>query len=601
MSPRQVLTIPDVPPTLLTQSAGDARYLTPAAAAAAYLPLTGGTLTGNLLVNPGNTYNLGASGSGRWGTVYGERVDVAQYLALGTNPATAGLIRSTYDFGFEWKNNDGTQNAFLKFGAASGSPNYLNFGYAGVGKFVISGPTGNVGVGVTPPAWGPSQRAIQIGQAGALVSNTTDTTIEIKSNSYMDGTNNRAIVTGIGKVYSVSPSSGFSWYHQPSVAAGAVQTVFTRHMFLDNNGTLVMTPEANMPSFVTSYLAAVGDAPVGTDWNAGLAQLKVGGLGVVWANAGNGGDPNSGTAALVHNARYAGAGITLINTGRCGFFQIGFNGVHRWYTSASGNAGTVPALTQHMELGATGMLNLSPDAGVRALTANGEVIVGGGKSIMLAEATNNYYVGWRSGATGVMTMSYWGGDTGVTIDTGGIFKGTQFQAISGNHLYLKTPTSYVFLDAGGNVLMGERDNTCHWGYSDHRWVALYATTGTIQTSSVEAKTDIAPLDPAACASAVLETDWTSFAYLDPVAPGRDAETDDRAWDEQQALYQRQVVETAHTRRQNGYILGSPDHRVHDLFGLADRKSKNNGADLAVVACALQDALKRIAQLEATRA
>ena len=64
MSPRQVLTIPDVPPTLLTQSAGDARYLTPAAAAAAYLPLTGGTLTGNLLVNPGNTYNLGASGSG---------------------------------------------------------------------------------------------------------------------------------------------------------------------------------------------------------------------------------------------------------------------------------------------------------------------------------------------------------------------------------------------------------------------------------------------------------------------------------------------------------------------------------------------------------
>src|SRR5262245_5437104 len=42
---RQVLTIPDVPSTLLTQSAGDARYL----------PLTGGALTGPVtMTSPSN-------------------------------------------------------------------------------------------------------------------------------------------------------------------------------------------------------------------------------------------------------------------------------------------------------------------------------------------------------------------------------------------------------------------------------------------------------------------------------------------------------------------------------------------------------------------
>src|SRR4029450_12658726 len=135
---RQILTLPDVPaPPLLTQTTGDARYLQPATAAATYLPLAGGALTGNLLVNPGTTYNLGASGSGRWLTVYSERGDFAQYLALGTNPATAGLIRSTYDFGFEWRNNDASQNAFFKFGLAGASHNHLIFGYGGTAKFYV--------------------------------------------------------------------------------------------------------------------------------------------------------------------------------------------------------------------------------------------------------------------------------------------------------------------------------------------------------------------------------------------------------------------------------------------------------------------------------
>jgi hypothetical protein len=59
-----------------------------------------------------------------------------------------------------------------------------------------------------------------------------------------------------------------------------------------------------------------------------------------------------------------------------------------------------------------------------------------------------------------------------------------------------------------------------------------------------------------------------------------------------------LVETAAGRRQKGYVLGSPDHAVGDLFGLPDRKTRSDGADIAVVACALQHCLLEIAELKA---
>jgi hypothetical protein len=51
--------------TKMTQAQADARYQTPAQAAALYLPLAGGTLTGNLLFSTDNTRDIGASGATR--------------------------------------------------------------------------------------------------------------------------------------------------------------------------------------------------------------------------------------------------------------------------------------------------------------------------------------------------------------------------------------------------------------------------------------------------------------------------------------------------------------------------------------------------------
>jgi len=72
-------------------------------------------------------------------------------------------------------------------------------------------------------------------------------------------------------------------------------------------------------------------------------------------------------------------------------------------------------------------------------------------------------------------------------------------------------------------------------------------------------------------------------------------------DESKAMYAEYLSDSQTAREQKGYVLQSPDHKVHDLFGLSDRASASPQSDLAVVACALQDALRRLAVLEGTDA
>lgn len=161
------------------------------------------------------------------------------------------------------------------------------------------------------------------------------------------------------------------------------------------------------------------------------------------------------------------------------------------------------------------------------------------------------------------------------------------------------------------------DNAMHLGHPSYRFGTIYLASAPVVGSSVELKEDITPLDPAACVASVLETDWVSYVYKPPafVAPepaadmaydehdSNEAKAEKKAKrdaeeDEARKKHATMVVETASGRRQKGYVLGSPDHKVGTEFGLPDGKSRSDGADIAVVACALQDALRRLAALEA---
>jgi len=95
-------------PSYLTQTEGDARYQTPAQATALYLPLAGGTLTGNLLFSTDNTRDIGASGASRPRDLYlGGQIQAAGLQLTGNATIatliTAGTMRfatdNTYDIG----------------------------------------------------------------------------------------------------------------------------------------------------------------------------------------------------------------------------------------------------------------------------------------------------------------------------------------------------------------------------------------------------------------------------------------------------------------------------------------------------------------------
>ena len=94
----------------------------------------------------------------------------------------------------------------------------------------------NVGVGVTPSAWGSSFKAIQIGRGTALWSGTATDATFLSQNAYYDGSNFRYLQTAYASYYS-SQLGQHLWYNAPSGTAGNTIT-FTQAMMLDASGNL---------------------------------------------------------------------------------------------------------------------------------------------------------------------------------------------------------------------------------------------------------------------------------------------------------------------------------------------------------------------------
>jgi len=283
-------------------------------------------------------------------------------------------------------------------------------------------------------------------------------------------------------------------------------------------------------------------------------------------------------------------------------------------------AGTVRA-----SLAQTGTLTLSPDA-----TVLGVDISGTGKQLRLtypAVASNNL----RTGVSGELIIDTSGtdrlriaqnGTVTLSPDAGGV-------SLIGTDLYLQSSTGplKVYANSVGLVPYATNFNSC--GGPGALWTAVYATAGTINTSTVDAKTDITPLDPAACYQAAKDVVWYDFRYAPPAyrAPEPPADLADDAADDNATkaekkaardaaeasakdAYARMLVETAPARNQRGFVYPTGDAKdeaggtlppVPDLFGLSDRESTTPQADLATLGCALQEVIRRLEQLEAPAA
>jgi hypothetical protein len=97
----------------------------------------------------------------------------------------------------------------------------------------------NVGVGVTPSAWGTGYKVLQIGAAGALWSPTTASSqVLLNSNSYFDGTNYKYINTNSATDYFQNAGTHV-WRRAASGTAGNTIS-FTQAMTLDASGNLLV-------------------------------------------------------------------------------------------------------------------------------------------------------------------------------------------------------------------------------------------------------------------------------------------------------------------------------------------------------------------------
>jgi len=100
----------------------------------------------------------------------------------------------------------------------------------------------NVGIGITPSAWGSTFKALQLGTTNSLYA-TGSRTFAIANNTYNNGTASLYLSTGAASVYLQSDNNHF-WYNAPSGTAGTTAT-FTQAMTLDSSGNLLVGTTTN--------------------------------------------------------------------------------------------------------------------------------------------------------------------------------------------------------------------------------------------------------------------------------------------------------------------------------------------------------------------
>jgi len=133
---------------------------------------------------------------------------------------------------------------------------------------------GNLGLGVTPSAWGGGMKAYQVGRASlAGLSNTA----YLLNNAYYDGSGYKYIDTDYANLYSQNNTAGqHAWWTAPSGTAGNAIS-FTQAMTLDASGRLGIgetspTQQVHAKTASTTYYLA---ETTGTGASSGF-RMKAG-------------------------------------------------------------------------------------------------------------------------------------------------------------------------------------------------------------------------------------------------------------------------------------------------------------------------------------
>ena len=100
--------------------------------------------------------------------------------------------------------------------------------------------SGNLGLGVTPSAWGSSYKAMQLGSLGAAGISIAGNDASIGTNYYLNTSNNITYATNDRIAYLSMYSGEFRFYNSPTGTANTTATL-TQRLILDTSGRLSTT------------------------------------------------------------------------------------------------------------------------------------------------------------------------------------------------------------------------------------------------------------------------------------------------------------------------------------------------------------------------
>jgi hypothetical protein len=237
----QVTTALGFTPYNATNPAG---YIT-SSALSGYLPLTGGTLASSGSANTLNINHSSGSGIGLNITKSGngEGLKIVKGSGSGNAASITGGITLLSELNLTTKLADAHINSAATWNGkigGSGTTNYLaKFTASGaVGNSALQEVNGNLGLGVTPSAWGTISgiKVIDVGSKGSFYASDNDSNISF--NQYFDGTNVVYKTNGTASRFALVGNE-FQWRQSPSGTAGNAIS-FTQAMTLGANGNLLI-------------------------------------------------------------------------------------------------------------------------------------------------------------------------------------------------------------------------------------------------------------------------------------------------------------------------------------------------------------------------
>ena len=217
-----------------TQAAADARYLTPATAASTYLPLAGGTLTGNLLFSADNTKDIGASAASRprnvnvagavvTPVVGTPLVQSSTILQLGSSNAARWRVHTTGDL---WAETDNTYDI-----GAAGSVRPRNL-YLG-GRVTVGGANEYI----RNPVNALNNLSIESADNQVMISGKI--AAYLGGNAYLDGTNWQRF--DVAQPYSILSGNASGLYLYTGAAGANPATAYSQKFGVDTAGNTTIT------------------------------------------------------------------------------------------------------------------------------------------------------------------------------------------------------------------------------------------------------------------------------------------------------------------------------------------------------------------------